>query len=53
MKIEEEYPNVCTLTQEEMEENPYCDGDHKAAFYKIASEKAHGFSRGMKASSTG
>ena len=55
MRIEEErvvqsnelydiYPNVCTLTQEEVETNPYCDKDHKAAFYRMFAKKAYGMS---------
>lgn len=44
MKIEEEYPNVCTLTQEEVEENPYCDGKHRAAFYRMFAKKAYDMS---------
>ena len=55
MRIEEErvvqsnelydiYPNVCTLTQEEVEANPFCDGDHRAAFYRMFTKKAYGMS---------
>jgi len=42
MNTKEEYPNVTTLTREEVEAYPFCDKDHKAAFYHFFVEKKLG-----------
>lgn len=31
-----------TLTELEVKENPFCDAEHKAAFYRLFAQKAYG-----------
>ena len=42
--IENEYPNSLLLSEAEVEENPYCNASHEAAFYRLFAEKAYGLS---------